>query len=161
MKRLLLVLIALTVVSYATLPTVTVTEEKSGMKVFSFSFTTSAIGTGDTAIVVPSGADFFTADEWNQFNPSIYYLSTGETTVDSVRFDIVWQGKGTVNGTWRTLETVTADSSLTWNDVFAQETYGRWAFYRILILSGDAKTSVQTLTGEVLFKRDVRGSSWF
>ena len=107
MKKVLFILLILSFAAFATTPTVTVTEkEKSGVWAFSFSFTTSAIGTGDTAIVAPS-AGYFTVDEWNRTDPVIYYLSTGETTVDSVRFDIVWQGKSYVSETnWHTLETV-------------------------------------------------------
>lgn len=155
MKKLfiLIMLIGMGIEAFASTPTVTVSRKAyGGMSAYSFSFTTTAIGTGDTAIVVPSGNDYFVTDSYNNQDPTLYFAST-ETTLDSVRFTIVWQGKSTPNGTWRTLESVTADSALVKLDVFTQNTYGRWPIMRVLLIPNSAKTSVQTITGSILWKK--------
>jgi hypothetical protein len=157
MKKLIaLILFALMVFeATASTPTVTTTRKAyGGMSAYSFSFTTTAIGTGDTAVVVPSDANYFVTDSYNNQDPTLYF-SSSETTLDSVRFTIVWQGKDTPSGTWRTLESVTADSALVKLDVFTQNTYGRWPLMRVLIISNSAKTAVQTITGNINWKKDL------
>lgn len=143
---------------FAAQATVTITRKAyGGMSTYAFSFTD---GGTDTAIIVPSGANYFNIDAYNAVAPS-YYLVSGETTLDSIRWDIQRQIKSKPTDTWRTVETIgtaaavnSLDSSLTAIGVFDYATYGRWPIERYLIIGAAAKNAEQTVTGYVAFKKD-------
>ncbi len=151
----LLLLFALT--AYTANPTVTLTsQDKSGIWSYSFSFTTSATGVSDTAIIAPA-VGFFTVDEWVQFDP-VFYFTSDETSADSVSFATDWQCKGYVGDDWHTV--VTATNSVTLQEVYVltQNTYGRWPLHRLLIRDLTDSVSIQTVSGGIMFKKG--GDTW-
>lgn len=154
----ILMVLAFAMLLWAAQATVTATKEAYGdMNVHKFTFTD---GGTDTAICVPSGANYFNVDAYNDLNPS-FYFSTTETSLDSIRWDILRQAKDKPSGTWFTVETIgtagaanSLDSSTTAVGVFDLDTYGRWPIERILLIGQAAKNAEQTVTGYVAFNKD-------
>ena len=154
----IIVVLAAAMLLYAAQATVTATREAYGdMSVYKFTFTD---GGTDTAIVVPTGANYFNMDAYNDLNSS-FYFSTAETSLDSIRWDILRQAKDKPSGTWFTVETIgtvgaanSLDSSLTAIGVFDFNTYGRWPIERILLIGQAAKNAEQAVTGYVAFNKD-------
>ena len=153
-----LMVLAFAMLLWAAQATVTATREAYGdMSVYKFTFTD---GGTDTAICVPSGANYFNMDAYNDLNAS-YYFSSAETTLDSIRWEILRQAKDKPTGTWFTVETIgtaqaasSLDSSLTGIGTFDYDTYGRWPIERILLIGSAAQNSEQTVTGYVAFNKD-------
>lgn len=151
----LLLLIPLFLLFVGAEATVTVTtKDYGGMDTYHFTFSADS---GDTAIVVPSGADYFNIDAMNKFGPTITF-DTDEATADSVRFSTIVQVKNQVTGSWISIVTY-ADTNSTsrFTHVFDQTTYGYWPLMRIVMASigATAAKSDQAVTGELNFKKDL------
>ncbi len=147
-----LIILMLFAVLFAGQATVTTSSKGyGGMTSYNFVFTD---GGTDTATIVPSGKSYFNTDEMeNKFIS--YYMASGETTLDSIRWNLIRQIKSTPSeSTWRTAQTITLDSSRTFVGVFNLDTYGRYPIERYLLVGNAAKNAEQSVTLLLSFSKN-------
>ena len=147
------ILVALVVsILYATQATVTATKKNyGGQTAHRFTFTDGG-ATTDSALIVPSGANYFNIDAYN-WNPITLRYSTSETTADSVLWAVDYQVKGMATHDWITMVTYSDSDAVNFLHVISPATYGYWPLCRFYFRSGKENVS-QTVTLDVMFKKD-------
>ncbi|MGR3218215.1 MAG: hypothetical protein ACUZ8H_00165 [Candidatus Anammoxibacter sp.] len=152
MKRLMFLLLLMFSFSSAAEDDLTtfVKYSSGGLELYTFTGTNTAAQ--NFFDIFPSQG-YFDADDVSDVITLRY--STGETSLDSIRWTVTFEAKVSATASWFTLATFTDDSTTTpFLHVFDPLTYGKWPFVKFRILGNASQNAIQTLTGQVTFDKD-------
>jgi hypothetical protein len=130
----------------------TVTQNDKTGESITFGFTATTSGTN--TITVDFSSFGFTFAEYFDL-PATIRIASGETTADSIRWNVYFQAKAYPTDTWFNCQTfVDTNSTTPFINVTAPNTYGYWPYCRIYMQGAAAKNASQTITGDVVFNKN-------
>lgn len=128
-----------------------VLENTGGIEAYTWTGTNTAAT--DHFIVAPS-AGYYTSDDMSSVITCRF--DTDEATADSVRWTTTFEAKVRATDSWIVIVTFAdTNSTSAFSHTINPLTYGVWPITRWKILGADgSKTALQTITGQVTFKKD-------